>query len=94
MTVQIIRKDGKIQGFALLLGELRVLAVGAPREELWRICDECAVNPGVVFCRSHCRYVCSKCLAEGPRHRHCEFISMAVARDLAEKAQRWAEVEA
>jgi hypothetical protein len=97
MTVQIIRKDGKFRGIALMLGEGRIIAAmgSSDREELWRICDSCCVHEAIVFCRTHAKYVCGSCLAAYPSEvgRECAFISVSVARDLAQRAQRYAEVE-
>lgn len=94
MTFQWIRKDGQLRGFAVFVGKARIVAVGAPEQELWRICDCCGVREAIVFCRTHTKYICGICLAQlSPVHRGCEFISVAVARDLAERAQRFAEVD-
>ena len=96
MTFQLIRKDGELRGFAVLLGRGRIIAaVGAREAELWRICDSTACsNEALVFCRTHSKYVCGKCLAKlPPVHSCCEFISVSVARDLAQRAQKYAEVE-
>jgi len=93
MTLQVIRKDGKVKGFALMFGEGRIIAAGVEDRELWRICDFCGVDEALVFCRTHSRYICGRCLAQLPSiHTGCMFISMAVARDLVQHAQKWAEV--
>ena len=95
MTIQFIRRDGKIKGFALLVGENRVLEIAVPRAEMWRICESCFEREAIVFCRTHTKYVCGPCLGLIPAvHLNCQFISKAVARDLAEHAQKYAEVEA
>jgi hypothetical protein len=94
MTFQWIRKDGEIRGFALMLGEGRVIAASVPDRELWRVCDCCTVSEAIVFCRTHSKYLCGICLAQLPSvHRGCEFISVAVARDLVQRAEKYAEVE-
>ena len=95
MTLQWIRKEGRIRGVAVLLGEARVIAVGAPAEELWRVCDCCQFREALVFCRTHSKYICGPCLSKlSPVHRGCEFISVAVARDVAQRATQFAEIEA
>jgi len=96
MTLQVIRKDGKVKGFALMFGKGRILsaaALGLDDAELWRVCESCGVDEAIVFCRTHSRYICGRCLAQLPSiHTGCMFISMAVARDLVQHAQKWAEV--
>ncbi len=89
MTFQLIRKDGKVRGVALLLGDARVIPADDSQRELWRICECCHVNEALVYCCTHARYVCASCLEQLPSvHTGCRFISMAVARDLAEQAFR------
>jgi hypothetical protein len=103
MTFQIIRKDGKVRGIALMLGGSKVTGVAGEKTEYWRICDHCTVNEAVVFCHTHARYVCTHCLlwhgrtqAGGPfiLGFPCYEVSMAVLRDAATIALSQLEVEA
>jgi hypothetical protein len=94
MTLQLIRKDGKIKGVAFFLGEAKLVAMSESATEYWRVCDLCCVNEALVFCRAHAKYICGVCLGQLPSvHTGCQFISVSVARELALQAQRWAEVE-
>lgn len=94
MTIQLIRKDGRVKGFAFFLGNARVLALTEAESELWRICESCSVNEAVVFCRTHAKYVCSGCLATAASlHGGCDFISVSVARELTRRAEKYQEVE-
>lgn len=93
MTFQWIRKDGEIRGFAVMRGDALVIAAKVPEQELWRVCDCCHVSEAIVFCRTHSKYICGACLAQlSPVHRGCEFISVQVARDLVQRAEKYAEV--
>jgi hypothetical protein len=95
MTVQLIKRDGKIKGLVVLFGEGRVVEIVAPRGEMWRICESCGAREALVFCRTHVKYVCGECLRKAPAvHFNCQFISMSVARELAESAQKFGAVEA
>lgn len=93
MTFQLIRKDGELRGFAVFFGEARILVAGRPEAELWRVCDLCSVFEAAVFCRTHSKYICCVCLRKlSPVQERCEYISVAVARDLARRAERFTEV--
>jgi hypothetical protein len=95
MTFQLIKRDGKIKGLVVLFGEGRVVEIVVPRGEMWRICESCGAREALVFCRTHVKYICGPCLQKAPAvHCNCQFISMSVARELAEQAQKHAEVEA
>jgi hypothetical protein len=95
LTIQLIRRAGKVTGLAVLFGEGQVVEISHPEGELWRICESCGVREALVFCRVHSKYVCGPCLRTAPAvHRGCEFLSMAVARELARQAQKYTEVEA
>lgn len=95
MTLQLIRQDGRLKGFAFFFGDAKVIVAAEPPQEYWRICECCFRREALVFCRTHCKYVCGSCLAQLPAvHRGCEFISTSIAREIAERAQRWGEIEA
>jgi hypothetical protein len=95
MTFQLIKRDGKIKGLVVLFGEGRVVEIVVPRGEMWRICESCGAREALVFCRTHVKYVCGPCLQKAPAvHCNCQFISMSVARELAESAQKFGAVEA
>lgn len=107
MTIQLIRKGGKIRGIAVLLTQGRVVALAtedaASKLEYWRICDHCGKKEAAVFCRTHTQYVCQSCLEwhgrkslDGPfiLGYPCHVMSMAVARELAAQAVCGFEVEA
>ena len=95
MTIQLIRKDGRVKGFAFFFGDARLIAMAEPPKEYWRICECCYRHEALVFCRTHAKYVCGNCLGQLPSvHTGCNFISVAVARDLALQARKYAEVEA
>jgi hypothetical protein len=103
MTFQLIRKDGKIRGIALLVGGDKVLSGRTERHEYWRICDHCTVREALVFCRTHNQYVCNNCLDWHGRLScggdfifgyACVLMSMAVAREVQKAALLRVEVEA
>lgn len=107
MTIQFIRKNGKIRGVAVLLTGGRFLALATADAsgnlEYWRVCDHCAKNEAAVFCQTHSQYVCESCLQWHGRRElggafilgyPCHVMSMAVARELAAQAVCGAEVEA
>ena len=86
MTFQIIRKDGKVKGIALIFGDGYILAApDPPNSELWRVCDHCHQHKAIVFCRWHTKYVCSACLRLR-LHPGCEFLSVSAVK------QKWSEV--
>lgn len=90
MTLQLIRRDGKVCGI-VLLGEGEQIVV-TRKGELWRICESCGVREALAFCCTHAKYICQPCLEGAPDiHRRCRFISNALARELA---RQFAEVEA
>lgn len=103
MTLQFIRRNGKIAGVAILLGRGWVNGGVGDRAEYWRICEHCKTREALVFCQSHCMFVCDRCLNFHGRTAvngdfifgfSCRLISMAVARDLAQVALSRTEVEA
>lgn len=93
MTIQLIRRDGKLRGIALLLGNSRIVATSGDKAEYWRTCDHCTKREAIVFCRAHAQYVCERDLPGHSTAGVCCFISMAVARELALTSMIRAEVE-
>ena len=93
MKLELIKRNGMLCGIAIL--EEREKVMIAREGELWRICESCCEREALAFCRTHVKYVCGDCIAKAPAvHLNCQFISIAVARDLARTAQQYQEVEA
>lgn len=88
MKLQIIRKNGKVKGIALIFGDGYIVAAEAEKKP-WRICDECLERKAILFCRSHSKYVCAGCVRT---HRGCQFISVSAARWLVSHARKWEEI--
>lgn len=90
MTFTLIRKNGRIRGIAITLGDTRIVAATEPGKSPWRVCDVCYVRDALVFCRRHGKYICGSCLGHVPSvHAGCEFLSVAVARDLARLGEKY-----
>lgn len=91
MRIQIIRKDGKIHGLAIVRGQGKVLAA-QQGSTYWRICEHCCENEANVFCKTHARFVCVRCLSFHGKQSvggnfilgyACRLVSLAHYRELA-----------
>jgi hypothetical protein len=103
MTIQIIRRDGKIRGVAFFLGKAKVIAASDESRAYWHVCDHCAENEAFVFCKTHSQYICDRCVVWHGRKSYggafieakpCAMMSISVAKELAHQALHTEEISA
>lgn len=79
----------QIRGIAVTWNKATILPVlpggRIPQQPVPRFCDMCLGDNPILFCHSHCKYVCESCIRFHNQPQACKYLSLSAMGQLIRK---------